>query len=94
MSLDYGYGAHDPLGIPLHSPDDISLQGRAEEMRIRVWLKGHEDDSKELELKGILTEPIFPMNVKDYLCRTGVFSWGDYQRIRYRRLKNGKTKKK
>ena len=58
-----------------------------EEMKVRVWLKGHEEDARELQLKGLITDPITPMNVKDYLCRTGVYSWKDYQRIRYQRLK-------
>lgn len=56
-------------------------------MKIRVWLKGHEEDSREIQLKGLLTDPITPMNVRDYLCRTGVYSWKDYQRIRYQGLK-------
>lgn len=56
-------------------------------MRIRVWLKGHEEDARELKLKGLLTDPITPMNVRDYLCRTGFYSWKDYQRIRYKILK-------
>jgi len=60
-------------------------------MKVKVWLKGHEDDTKTIELKGLLTDPITPMNVRDYLCRTGFFSWNDYQRIRYRRIKDGKT---
>ena len=56
-------------------------------MRIRVWLKGHEDDSREIKLRGLLTDPITPMNVRDYLCRTGFYSWKDYGRIRYKKLK-------
>jgi len=55
-------------------------------MKVRVWLKGHEDDAKVIELKGHLTDPILPMNVRDYLCRTGFFSWKDYTRIKYRKL--------
>jgi hypothetical protein len=30
--------------------------------------------------------PKTPMNVKDQVCREGLFSWGDYQRLRVRRL--------
>lgn len=54
-------------------------------MKIEVWIKGHEDDRKTIELKG--TESLTPMSIKDHLCYSGVFSWGDYQKIRYRRLK-------
>ena len=56
-------------------------------MKVRVWLKGHEDDSREIKLRGLLMDPITPMNVRDYLCRTGFYSWKDYHRIRYERLK-------
>ena len=56
-------------------------------MKIRVWLKGHEKDAREIRLRGLLTDPVTPMNVRDYLCRTGVYSWKDYQRIRYKRGK-------
>ena len=57
-------------------------------MKIKVWLKGHEDDKKVIELKGLRMDPITPMNVRDHLCRTGFFSWAEYQKIQYRRLKN------
>ncbi len=56
-------------------------------MKVRVWLKGHEDDSREIKLRGLLMDPITPMNVRDYLCRTGIYSWADYQKIRYTGLK-------
>jgi len=56
-------------------------------MKIRVWLKGHEEDAREIKLRGLLTDPITPMNVRDYLCRTGIYSWKDYERIRYQWLK-------
>ena len=56
-------------------------------MKIRVWLEGHEDDARDIKLRGLLTDPITPMRVKDYLCRTGIYSWADYQRIRYKKLK-------
>ena len=56
-------------------------------MKIRVWLKGHEDNAREIKLRGLLTDPVTPMRVRDYLCRTGFYSWKDYQRIRYQRLK-------
>ena len=55
-------------------------------MKIRVWLKGREDFPREIKLRGLLTDPVTPMNVRDYLCRTGFYSWKDYQRIRYQRL--------
>jgi len=56
-------------------------------MKIRVWLKGHEEDAREIKLRGLLADPVTPINVKDYLCRTGFYSWKDYQRIRYQKLK-------
>lgn len=56
-------------------------------MKIRVWLKGHEEDAREIKLRGLLTDPVTPMNVMDYLCRTGFYSWKDYQRIRFQKLK-------
>jgi len=56
-------------------------------MKIRVWLKGREDFPREIKLRGLLTDPVTPMNVRDYLCRTGFYSWKDYQRIRYQKLK-------
>jgi len=54
-------------------------------MKVRVWLKGHEKETKVIELKGNLTEPIYPMNIRDYLCRMGHFLWKDYKRIRYQK---------
>jgi len=56
-------------------------------VKVRVWLKGHEEDAREIKLRGLLTDPVTPMNVRDYLCRTGFYSWKDYQRIRYQKLK-------
>lgn len=63
-------------------------------MKVRVWLKGHRDEASVFDMKGLITEPIFPMNVRDYLCRSGFFSWSDYKRIRYEMIKNGKNEKK
>lgn len=65
------------------------MEKEEEKMRVRVWLKGHEDQSFEMDLKGLITEPLFPINVKDYLCRMGFFSWADYNRIKYKVVKNG-----
>ena len=59
-------------------------------MKVRVWLKGQGKDKKvyekTIEIKGLLTEPIYPMNVRDYLCRMGHFLWKDHTRIRYEKV--------
>lgn len=56
-----------------------------------VWLKGHAEDKKKAIIETI--PPLFPMNVRDYCCRTGLFLWGDYTRIRYRRVSRKEEKK-
>jgi len=59
-------------------------------MKVKAWLKGHENEAQIIELKGHLTEPIYPIKVKDYLCRMGQYFWKDYNRIRYERLNDSK----
>ena len=48
-------------------------------MRYKVTLA---EVSKIIETEGLKT----PMNVKNQACKEGLFDWGDYQRLRVRRL--------
>lgn len=56
-----------------------------------VWLKNHEEDRKKVIIEA--RPPLGPMNVRDFCCRTGVFLYADYQRIRYRRVSRREEKK-
>ncbi len=49
-----------------------------------VWLKGHEEDRKQVIIETL--PPLTPMNVRNFCCRTEVFLWIDYQKIRYKRV--------
>ena len=65
-------------------------------MKIKVWIKDHEDEAKilyvtRIEMERVLNryvgERLTPVNVNDYLCSKSIFSWSDYTKIRYKRLK-------
>lgn len=56
-----------------------------------VWLKGHNSKKKNVIIE--TPPPLFPMNVRDFCCRTGLFLWKDYTRIRYRRVSRREEKK-
>lgn len=57
-----------------------------DENTVQVWLKGHDDEKATVTIH--CPRPLTSMNVKDWCCRTGLYSWADYQRIRYKRVKN------
>jgi hypothetical protein len=52
---------------------------------VMIWLAGSEHDTKAVTVNA--EPPLTPNNVKDFACTTGLFSWKDYQRIRFRRVK-------
>lgn len=56
-----------------------------------VWLKGHEEEKEKVIIE--TDPPLVPINVRDYCCRTGVFDWKDYERIRYKRVTRREMRK-
>ncbi len=58
---------------------------------VDVWLKGLEEDATHVIIETI--PPLTPLNVRDYCCRTEVFLWKEYTRIRYRRVARREEKK-
>ncbi len=58
---------------------------------VDVWLKGREKVKTHVIIETI--PPLSPSNVRDYCCRTEVFLWGDYTRIRYRRVARREMRK-
>lgn len=56
-----------------------------------VWIKGKKEDQVNVIIE--TDPPLTPMNVRDFCCRTGVFLWADYTRIRYRRVSRREEKK-
>ncbi len=56
-----------------------------------VWLQGEEAGKQNVIVETV--PPLTPMSVKGHCCRTRIFSWVDYQRIRYRRVTRREEKK-
>jgi len=55
------------------------------EYTIQVWLKGAEDEKSTVTIH--VEPPLGAMDVKAHCCKTALFSFADYQRIRYKRVK-------
>ena len=60
------------------------------ESTVEVWLKGHEEERITVTIH--VRPPLTPMNVRDHCCRTGLYSWSDYQRIRYKRVSSSRAR--
>ena len=56
-----------------------------------VWLKDHEEDKQKVIIES--SPPLNPMTVKGWCCVKGIFSWKEYQRIRYRRVTRREEKR-